>query len=58
MWTLILALACRSPETEGLKDSFSVDSDSSEPSWDEAYDGVLAQLEADLAQSTAGPAPQ
>jgi CubicO group peptidase (beta-lactamase class C family) len=56
MLTWILALACRSPETERVEDSPSVDSDSADPRWDRAYEGVLAQLEADLAQSTAGAA--
>ncbi|MFT5583710.1 MAG: CubicO group peptidase (beta-lactamase class C family) [Cognaticolwellia sp.] len=56
MLTWILALACRGPETERLYDSPNVDSESSDSSWDGVYDDVLVQLEADLAQSTAGAA--
>jgi CubicO group peptidase (beta-lactamase class C family) len=56
MLTWILALACRSPETEAVDDSVPMDSDSADPVWDAAYDDVLAQLETDLAQSTAGAA--
>lgn len=51
----ILAFACRAPAETLDSESSTQDSDTA-AQWDPAYDAVLAQLEQDLADSTAGAA--